>query len=176
GRRWVGSRRAARICSGVRCAEPTAASWAVPGSPGASAAACMTGQSESEPITMPTRGVLLWSLTGVSQVSAEPGGRVAGALQGLVEVVAEGVHVSDLAAGPPVLAVQVHLEVRIAGHHVGEPVIEATRVPRATEDVDHHGPGRARLRRSQRQVHHGTQVVLELRGDRAVLGPVTGVV
>ena len=42
------------ISVGIRCAETTSASHATPSSVRTSPAACMTGQSESEPITMPT--------------------------------------------------------------------------------------------------------------------------
>src|SRR4051812_39562885 len=42
---------------GVRCAETTRASHATPNSPTAWAAASITGQSESDPMTIATRGV-----------------------------------------------------------------------------------------------------------------------
>ena len=45
------------ISVGIRCAETTSASHATPSSVRISPAACMTGQSESEPITMPTFAV-----------------------------------------------------------------------------------------------------------------------
>ena len=54
--RACASRPYASISSGMRCAETTSASYAMPNSPSAVAAASIVGQSESEPITMPTRG------------------------------------------------------------------------------------------------------------------------
>lgn len=44
------------ISRGIRWAETTSTSYATPNSSRALAAASMTGQSESEPITMPTTG------------------------------------------------------------------------------------------------------------------------
>src|SRR4051812_46847078 len=116
----------------------------MPNSSSASAAARMTGQSESEPITIPTLGSApasdgalmggsvsstTWSgrsasLALVAEVAREPGGGVPGPLEAVVEVLAVGVHVADLAAGPQVLAVEVHPQVRVARERVREPVVE----------------------------------------------------
>src|SRR3954451_1317096 len=108
----------------------------------ASAAAFITGQSESDPITMPTR--VMASLALVSQVAPEPRGGVPRALEAVVEVVAVRVDVADLAAGPQLLAVQVHPEARVAGQRVRVAVVQASdrRVVPA-EDVHHHRPARA---------------------------------
>src|ERR1700754_1768192 len=98
-------------------------------SPSAVAASFITGQSESDPITMPTRAV--GSLTLVSQISSEPRGGVPGTLQAVVQVVAVGVHMSHLAAGAQLLAVQVHPQVWVTGERVRVPVVQAARVVRA---------------------------------------------
>src|SRR5689334_4986106 len=100
----------------------------------------MTGQSESEPMTIPTRGPdLSASLTLVSQLSGEPRRGMPGALQTLLQVVTVGVDVPDLAPRPRLLAVQVHPQVRVAGQGVGVPVVQpAAGVGGAAEDVDHH--------------------------------------
>ena len=98
-------------------------------------------------------------------------------LQALLEIVAVGVDVPDLAAGAQLLAVQVHAQVGVPRQRVGEAVVEAAhRVVGATEDVDHHGPAGPGRGRPEREVHDRPEVVLELRRDGAVLGPVPGVV
>src|SRR6478735_8406672 len=90
----------------------------------ASAASFITGQSESDPITMPTRAPSVMSLTLVSQVAAEPGGGVPRPLEAVVEVVAVHVDVADLAAGPQLLAVEVHTQVRVPRHRVRVAVVQ----------------------------------------------------
>src|SRR6478672_4593741 len=107
----------------MRCAETTSASTSTSNSRQASAAARITGQSESDPITMPTLG-LISSLALVAEVAAEPGGGVPRPLQAVLEVVAVGVDVADLAAGAHLLAVEVHAQVRVARQGVREPVVE----------------------------------------------------
>src|SRR5215212_6922774 len=98
-----------------------------------------------------------------------------GPLEAVLEVVAVGVDMADLAAGPQLLAVEVHTELRVAGHRVRVAVVEPSHVlPRPAEDVDHHRPWRPWRRRAERQVEDGAQVVLELAGHRAVLAPVAG--
>src|SRR4051794_25783718 len=101
----------------------------MPNSSSALAAASMTGQSESDPMTMPTTGSFIWvihlgSLTLVSQLPGEPRRRVPRTLQSVVQVLTVGVHVPDLAARPQVLTVEVHAEVRVARHRVAEAVVE----------------------------------------------------
>src|SRR3954447_5929456 len=131
----------------MRWAETTSASKGTSNSPSAVAAAFITGQSESEPITIPTTGVELllpWviSLTLVAEVSAEPGGGMTSPLQAVLEVLAVGVHVPDLAAGAELLAVQVHPQSRIAGQGVGVAVVEVAHLAhRSAQDVDHDRPG-----------------------------------
>ncbi len=84
----------------------------------------------------------------------------------VVQVVAAHGHVADLAPGAHALAVHVHLDTRIARHHVQVGAVEVRVVP--AEHVDHHGPGLASLRVAERQVEHGPQVLLELAGHRPV--------
>src|SRR5918993_3173881 len=126
------------ISVGIRCAETTSASQATPSSVRISPAACMTGQSESEPITMPTFTAAASSCWGcvslmsllalVAQVAAEPGGGVPRPLEAVVEVVAVGVDVADLAPGAQVLAVEVDPQPRITRHRVRQAVVEPAAV------------------------------------------------
>src|SRR3954452_8118412 len=113
----------------MRWAETTSASKATPNSSSAVAAAFITGQSESEPITIPTRGpwvdVISHSLALVAEVAAEPGRGVPGALEAVLEVVTVGVDVPDLARGPQVLAVEVHPQPGVAGKRVRVAVVQA---------------------------------------------------
>src|SRR5690242_4109875 len=109
----------------------------------------MTGQSESDPITMPTRAPStapsITSLALVAQVAPEPGGRVPRPLQTVVEVVAVRVHVADLAPRAQLLAVEVHAQPRVAGERVRVAVVQpADRGVVAAEDVHHHRPARPR--------------------------------
>src|SRR4051812_25511199 len=105
---------------GVRCADTTLTSYGTSNSVSASAAAFMTGQSESLPMITPTNGLksqLLCS-TGrfalaVNVISVQPfrvRQPVCGQLRALAHVghrLAEHRHVADLAARPFLLAVVV---------------------------------------------------------------------
>src|SRR5215210_7306246 len=104
----------------------------MPNSSSASAAACMTGQSESLPMTTPTTGV-----DSLIDVSCEVGSRVRGTLAEVVEVVADHGDMADLAAGTHVLAVQVDLQARVARHGVTERAVQVGGV--TTEHVRHDG-------------------------------------
>src|SRR5262245_61482195 len=115
----------------------------MPNSVSAVPAASITGQSESDPITMPTSAVARPfssspSLTLVSQLPGEPRGRVPRALQTIRQVITVGVDVADLAARPQVLPVQVHAQPRVAGERVRVPVVQPAGLDRAAEHVDHH--------------------------------------
>src|SRR3569833_3099935 len=175
------------ISCGIRWAETTSASYGTPNSSSASAAAFMTGQSESLPITTPTVTVPpspgAWPRGRVRRV-ARPArsprsvpqvvGRVARPFAYLVQVVAERGHVPDLAAWTDLLAVEVHLHARVVRHHVDVARIDLGIV--AAEDVGHHRVRRGRPRVAQRKVEHRAQVLFELRGARALDRPVPGVV
>ncbi len=50
----------------------------------------------------------------------------------------------------------------------------AARARQAADEIDHGGVA-ARLRGAERQIEDGAQVILELAGDRALDGPVAGV-
>ena len=130
----------------------------------------ITGQSESEPITMPDPG-------GRPQASSSPI-RYAGGMPGpganLVKIIAVRRHVPDLTARPHLLAVDLDPQPAVPGEAVqqrGRQIAD-----RAPEHVGHHRPAFARTRVAQRQIEHRPQVILELRGVRAVDGPVAGVV
>src|SRR4051812_18468971 len=102
------------ISSGMRCAETTSASYAMPNSPSAVAAASIVGQSESEPITIPTRGD---SVMGHS--SCEQCCRAACPVEHVVEIRSVRRHVAHLPAGLDGLAVEVDLDVGLGGQHDG---------------------------------------------------------
>ena len=53
----------ASMSCGIRWAETTSTSWATPSSVRASDAACMTGQSESDPMTTATTGTVAAAVT-----------------------------------------------------------------------------------------------------------------
>src|SRR5699024_5072363 len=115
-----------------RCAETTSTSNVTPSSSSASAASSITGQSESDPMTMPTSIAILPSLLMPSLCRTPPPGRGpsrdadtpglpellvlpaqdrhSGARLGAhgVEVVTVDGDVAELAAGPHLLAVQLH--------------------------------------------------------------------
>src|SRR5919199_4685895 len=151
------------IASGVRCADTTRTSYATANSSIASAAACITGQSESEPMMTPTSGIA---------PLPQPAGGVRGARPYLVQVVAEHRHVTDLASGPDPLAVQVDPRLRHSGEHVVQPLVQGHRsAVRAAEHVRHHGHRRGRRRVAQRVVEDRAQVLLELRGTPALDRP-----
>src|SRR4051794_1770714 len=131
----------------------------MPNSSSTSAAGRIVGQSESEPMTTPTRHSDELDPTAVMRRiyanpgrrcgplrarslrdgAAEPAGRMTSALAYVVEVVAVCSDMSDLAAGPNRLAVKMRLQPRVAGLHVRVAVEE--RRHRAAEDVVHHRPG-----------------------------------
>ena len=112
-------------------------------------------------------------LAGIG-VSHQVAGGVPGATQDVVDIRADAGDVADLPAGHDGLAVEVDARGAVAGEHVLERAGEVGL--RAAEHVAHHGDVVAQLGRAERQVEHGTDVVLELAGDRAVDGPVAGVV
>ena len=71
--------------------------------------------------------VISKSLALVAEVAAEPGGGVPGALEAVLEVVTVGVDVADLAAGPQLLAVEVHPQLRVASQGVRVAVVQPAR-------------------------------------------------
>src|SRR5699024_2635585 len=95
---------------GMRCAETTSTSVLMPNSASASAAADITGQSESEPITTPTRGFISFS--------PQHAGGVLGPLTGLCSIGPGDGHVAEFAARAHRLAVQVHFGLRVGAHHL----------------------------------------------------------
>ena len=164
---------------GVRCAETTRTSWGTPKRSSISTAPSMTGRSDELPITTATtggaHGVTPWgrsspSGTGVPRAMAADQARDRTTL-GLLPAHR---HVTQLASGPGRLAVEV--DVRTLD---GEPPSEQTgRVVacRPAEDVDACHLRVLRGCRAERQVEHGSQVVLELGGHRTLNGPVSRVV
>src|SRR5580704_14137528 len=109
-----------------------------------------------------------------AEVTGRPPGAVCELARNPVVPVADYGDVADLAAGAYRLAVHVHLDGRVAGHHVDVAVVDVIVV--AAEHVGHHGNRGGRRRGAERQVQNGPQVLLELRGTRALDGPVTAVV
>src|SRR5699024_10496791 len=94
----------------MRCAETTSTSVSMPNSASASAAADITGQSESDPITTPTRGFISFS--------PQHAGGVLSPLAGLRSIVAGHGHMAEFAPRPHGLAIQVHFGLRVGAHHL----------------------------------------------------------
>lgn len=130
------------------------------------AAARIVGQSESDPITIPTRAL--------TRLLPQVGGPVAGPPPDVVQIVTVGGDVTDLAAGDDRLAVELHPQRRVAREHLVEAGDEIG--ARAAQHVVHDGPGRPGPGEAERKVADGPQMVLELRGVGAVDRPVTRVV
>src|SRR6266542_2393607 len=118
------------ISVGIRCADTTSASKGTSNSTHTSAAAFIVGQSESDPITIPTVMPLPLLVDGAGEVRR----RVPGAFTGLLEVVAVRRDMADLATGLDRLAVEVDLEPGVAGHAVQQPAVH----------IDHHRVRRPR--------------------------------
>src|SRR5215213_2864622 len=159
------------MASGIRWAETTSASNGTSNSASAVAAAPITGQSESDPMTMPTRGV---GAESSIRISSQVRRGMLGPPSGVVEIIAEGGDVTNLASRAHLFAVELHPEPAIPSEAMQQrrwKIIDA-----AAEDIDHHRPRHSGPRITQGQIEDRAQVVLELRGVRAVDGPVAGVV
>ena len=103
--------------------------------------------------------------------------RAFGALPHRPDVSAENVHVPDLAAGALLFAVEVHMDIGQPAEQVVNALIHAHRRRRVrAEHVGHHRHRCDRAGEAEWVVQHGPQVLFELTGDRAVHGPVSGVV
>src|SRR3954451_18116012 len=120
----------------MRWAETTSTSYGTSNSSSAVAAASMTAQSESEPITTPTVAA------SAIDVAPQVCGRVPRSLAQVVDVVAADRDVADLTARAYLLAVDVDLQRRVTGHAVQVRRVEVGQV--AAEDVDHDGERRGR--------------------------------
>src|SRR5215207_1301487 len=123
------------MASVIRCAEATSASKATPNSCSASPAALITGQSESEPITIPTRGGGMSSAIGISH---QIGGGVQCPLPCLVKIISEGGDVTHLATRTHLLSVELDSQPSVMGetvHQGRRQVLNA-----APEDIGHDGP------------------------------------
>src|SRR4051794_23585158 len=126
----------------MRWAETTSASKVIPSSLSASPAAAITGQSESDPITIPTRGAplavrVLGSVIGVPfQVRR----RVPGPGADVVEIAAVRRDVAHLAAGADLLAVQLDAQPSVAREAVQQRRRQV--LDGAAQHVVHHRPGR----------------------------------
>src|SRR5918998_2271973 len=108
------------MASGIRWAETTSAAYGTSNSASAVAAAAITGQSESEPITMPTRAAALPEPVEGSGIgiSHQVRGGVPGPAADPVEVVSDRGHVAHLATGPDLLAVELHPQPAVPGETV----------------------------------------------------------
>src|SRR4029450_7139641 len=146
------------MASGMRCAETTSASKATPNSCSANPAALITGQSESEPITIPTRGCWLSSGIGISH---QVGRGVQRPFPCFVKIISEGGDVAHLASGTHLLAVQLHAQSPVSGKTVQQTRRKICDAP--AEDICHDGPSLLAARVAEREIEHRAQVVLELR-------------
>src|ERR1700722_3993574 len=136
------------MSAGILCADTTSASAGTPNSSSTSTAACITGQSESLPITTPTTGgALMCALLRCSRFLG-PGRQVAsrspGAFPHRSQVAAESGDVTYFAAGPDCLAVQVHLQGGIGCHHVVQLPVQIRVV--AAQQIGHDNVRRGRDR------------------------------
>src|SRR5512132_3706759 len=123
------------MASVIRCAETTSASKATPNSCNATPAALMTGQSESEPITIPTRGRGTSSGTGISHQVRRG---VPRPFPCLVKIISEGGDMPHLATGAYLLAVQLHAKPPITGKAVQQCRRKILQAP--AEHIGHHNP------------------------------------
>src|SRR5215470_19933954 len=161
------------IWCGIRCADTTSASYGTPNSASAVAAASITGQSESLPMTTPTTAPLLMaSILPRRQVARRPPGPLA-RLVPERRVPGHG-HVPDLAPRPHLLPVQVDLHVRVGRHHMEVAGVHVG--IGATENIRHNDLRRDRPGGAKGQVQDGPQVLLELRRHGPLDGPVPAVV
>src|SRR5918997_4458699 len=99
------------MASGIRWAETTSAWYATPNSSQAVAAGCITGQSESEPMTIPT-----WAGDGSGiDFSHQVGGGMPSSAAHLLEILAGCCDMPELASRPDLLAVELHPQSPISG-------------------------------------------------------------
>ena len=83
----------------------------------------------------------------------------------------------DLSAGPFLFAVEVHVGVGHPAEQMVDALIHTHRRRRVrAEHIGHHRHRCDRAGRAEWIVQHRPQVLFELTGDRAVHGPVSGVV
>src|SRR4029450_10194504 len=159
------------MASGMRCAETTSAAKATPNSCSARPAALMTGQSESEPITIPTRGCGTASGTGISHQVRRGMPRP---FPCFVKIISEGGDMPHLATGAYLLAVQLHPEPPITGKTMQQRRRKVLKPP--AEYIGHQDPPPLAAGVAKRKIQRRTQMVLKLRGMGAIDRPVTGVV
>src|SRR5580704_16636465 len=163
------------MSAGIRWAETTSASAGTPNSSSTSTAACITGQSESLPMTTPTTGRALTGSLPADPASpartAGPAGPAAGSQSRVLgsrgeipgcppgplpdhgEIAAERGDMTDLAPWPDGLAVKLHLHGRIGCEHMVQLAVQVRVI--AAEHVRHHDAGRGRGRGAERPVQHG---------------------
>src|SRR3712207_1188412 len=144
------------MASGIRWAETTSAWYATPNSSHAPAAGCITGQSESEPITMPTRAAVSSDIRFSHQV----GSGMPCPVPDLLQIIAGRGHMPHLPTGPDLFAVELHPQPLVPGTAVQQGRRQIAHRP--TEHVAHHRPGVPLTGVAKRQVQHGPEMVLEL--------------
>lgn len=104
-------------------------------------------------------------------------GGIVGDAAGFLHVLTNDVDMADLAARLVVLAVEVDLRLWVALHHFADALRHGhLRIFFGTQHIGHHRDRGQGCGRAQRQVQHGAQVLLELRGHATILGPVAGIV
>lgn len=104
-------------------------------------------------------------------------GRIGGNAARVSDILADDIDVTNLAASLVVLAIEVDLGLWVAFHDVADALWHRHGwVFVGSQHIGHGGNRSQWLSRAQRQVQDRTQVLLELRGYTAVLGPVAGVV
>src|SRR5215469_3251262 len=194
------------ISAGIRWAETTSAAAGTPNSSSTSTAACMTGQSESLPMTTPTTGTRPCPAPARVPASAARPASAAplvkpsdGMLIGLPpersRLLASGGQVARRPGGPVpdrghVVAERGHVaylaagsdrlavELDLEGGVGGQDVTELAAQVRVVgaEHVRQRDTRRRERGGAERQVQHRSQMLLELRGPGSVDGPVPAVV
>src|SRR5690625_3074420 len=114
----------------MRWADTTCTSCGISNSSRASAAACITGQSESEPMTTPTRGVSDDCVTrnslAVGSTVPDHIGCIDGSSQGGIKVSVGGeyIDVANLTSGTDRFAVSMDFGVRVFSHRRRKRAVE----------------------------------------------------
>src|SRR5665648_276447 len=140
------------ISSGIRCADTTSASYAMPKSASSVAAASIVGQSESEPMTIPTFG---WSLMGIS--FDKQSCRRASTSHHIIKIIAANCHMANFAPRFDALAIQMDLDLAVLSHD--QSPLRFQVIDNSAENVHHHRPGSVRRGAAQWPIEDCTQMV-----------------
>src|SRR5688572_22637758 len=133
------------MASVIRCSETTSASKATPNSCSATPAALITGQSESEPITIPTRGR---GTSSGTEISHQVRRGMPGPLPCLSKIISERSDMAHFATRAYLLAVQLHPQPPVTGKTMQQRRRKIFQRP--AEYIGHHNPTLLAARVAQR--------------------------